>query len=76
VVYGLLRTADAITPSLTGAQVLFSLIGYVVVYTVIYGFGLTYIYRLLRAGPADEAASPSPVTPSRPLAVALQTTPR
>ena len=75
VVYGLLRTADAITPSLTGGQVLFSLIGYVVVYTVIYGFGLTYIYRLLRAGPADEAASPGPVTPSRPLAVALQRTP-
>ena len=32
VVYGLLRTEDAITPSLTGAQVLLSLIGYVAVY--------------------------------------------
>jgi cytochrome bd ubiquinol oxidase subunit I len=74
VVYGLLRTADAITPSLTGGQVLFSLIGYVLVYTVIYGFGLTYIYRLLQAGPAIEEASPGPVTPSRPLAVALQRT--
>jgi cytochrome d ubiquinol oxidase subunit I len=32
VVYGMLRTEDAITPSLTGGQVLFSLIAYVVVY--------------------------------------------
>ena len=48
VVYGLLRTQDAITPSLTGLEVLISLIGYVLVYIVIYAFGLTYIYRLLR----------------------------
>ncbi|MGA7323368.1 MAG: cytochrome ubiquinol oxidase subunit I [Rhodomicrobium sp.] len=72
VVYGLLRTKDAITPSLTGSQALFSLIAYVVVYAVIYGFGLTYIYRLLRAGPAAEPESAAPVTPGRPLAVALR----
>jgi cytochrome bd ubiquinol oxidase subunit I len=71
VVYGLLRTKDAITPSLTGGQALFSLVAYVAVYVVIYAFGLTYIYRLLRAGPAAAPESAPPVTPGRPLAVAL-----
>ena len=72
VVYGLLRTEDAITPSLTAGQALFSLIGYIAVYSVIYAFGLTYIYRLLRAGPAVEEAGVPPVTPGRPIAVALE----
>ena len=44
VVWGLLRTVDAITPTLTGAQVLATLIGYIVVYTVIFAFGALYIY--------------------------------
>jgi cytochrome d ubiquinol oxidase subunit I len=72
VVYGLLRTKDAITPSLTTGQVLFSLIGYVAVYAVIYAFGLSYIYRLLRAGPAVETAGVGPVTPGRPMAIAVE----
>ena len=72
VVYGLLRTKDAITPSLTVGQALFSLVGYVAVYAVIYAFGLAYIYRLLRAGPAVEAAGVGPVTPGRPMAIAVE----
>jgi cytochrome d ubiquinol oxidase subunit I len=72
VVYGILRTEDAITPSLTGGQVLFSLIAYVVVYAVIYVFGLTYIYRVLKAGPAAEPESVSHLPPGRPIAVALE----
>jgi cytochrome bd ubiquinol oxidase subunit I len=71
VVYGILRTEDAITPSLTGGQVLFSLIAYVIVYAVIYAFGLTYIYRVLKAGPTAEP-SVSRLTPGRPIAVALR----
>ena len=55
VVYGLLRTADAHTPTPTTSDVLTSLIGYVVVYAVIYSFGLYYIYHLLRDGPTDQA---------------------
>jgi len=39
---------------------------------VIYAFGLYYIYRLLRDGPADAAAGQDNVTPSRPMAVAMQ----
>ncbi len=54
VIYGLLRTKDAVTPSLTTGDVLFSLTAYVVVYALVYSFGLYYIYRLLRDGPAGE----------------------
>ena len=69
VVYGLLRTADAVTPSLTTGAVLFSLLAYIVVYSVIYAFGFFYIYQLLRDGPAEE---PEPVSPQRPMALAMQ----
>ena len=60
VVYGLLRTKDAVTPSLTTADVLFSLIAYIAVYVTIYSFGFYYIYRLLRDGPAVEVAAALP----------------
>ena len=59
-VYGLLRTADAHTPTLTASDVLTSLIAYVVVYAVIYSFGLYYIYHLLRDGPTDPGARNHP----------------
>jgi cytochrome d ubiquinol oxidase subunit I len=72
VIYGLLRTRDAVTPSLTTNDVMISLIGYIAVYAVIYSFGLYYIYRLLRDGPADETASPDTLTPAQPVTVALQ----
>jgi cytochrome d ubiquinol oxidase subunit I len=71
VVYHILRTADAITPSLTGGVALFSLLTYVAVYVVIYAFGLTYIYRLLRRGPAAESEAVSQL-PGRPIAAALE----
>ena len=57
VVYGLLRTADAVTPSLTTSTVLFSLVSYVLVYAVFIGFGTYYIFKLLRQGPTVEATA-------------------
>ena len=60
VVYGLLRTKDAVTPSLATADVLFSLLAYIVVYAVIYAFGFYYVYRLLRDGPAGDAGADLP----------------
>jgi cytochrome d ubiquinol oxidase subunit I len=72
VIYGLLRTKDAVTPSLTTNDVMLSLIGYIAVYAVIYSFGLYYIYRLLRDGPVDEMARADTLTPAQPIAVALQ----
>ncbi|MEE9142331.1 MAG: cytochrome ubiquinol oxidase subunit I [Gammaproteobacteria bacterium] len=51
VVYGVLRTADAHTPSLAGAEVAMSLLAYVLVYSIVFVSGITYIWRLLKAGP-------------------------
>jgi cytochrome d ubiquinol oxidase subunit I len=50
VVYGLLRTKDAVTPSLTTPVVAVSLMGYILVYSLIYSFGAIYFYRLIRNG--------------------------
>jgi cytochrome d ubiquinol oxidase subunit I len=70
VVYGLLRTKDAVTPSLTGGDVLFSLVAYIVVYLGFISFGVYYIYKLLRDGPIGEAAAIPGATGNRPLAFA------
>jgi cytochrome d ubiquinol oxidase subunit I len=70
VVYGLLRTKDAVTPSLTSGDVLFSLGGYIVVYAVFIAFGTYYIYKLLREGPTGPATPIPNATPSRPMAFA------
>jgi cytochrome d ubiquinol oxidase subunit I len=53
VVYGLLRTADTLTPTLSGASVLATLIGYVIVYSMIFFPGAFYVYGLLRQGPSE-----------------------
>jgi cytochrome d ubiquinol oxidase subunit I len=50
-VYGLLRTADSVTPSLSGGDVLTSLILYVVVYLVVFPVGLWFMGRIVSAGP-------------------------
>ena len=59
VVYGLLRTSEAVTPSLSGVEALISLIGFVLVYAVIYSFGILLIYRHLRDGPHDGGGRPA-----------------
>lgn len=70
VVYGLLRTADAHTPSLTAGDVLTSLIGYVVVYAIIYSFGIYYIYQLLHDGPTESGHEITGANAKRPMAAA------
>ena len=67
-VYGALRTADAVTPTLTTQAVTVSLIIFAVVYLVIFSFGTLYVYRLLKAGPV-EAEPVLAANPKRPLAV-------
>jgi len=67
VVYGLLRTKDAVTPSLTTRDVTLSLLAYAAVYIVIYSFGLTYIYRLLRDGLSGGAPRVGGVAPPGPI---------
>ena len=63
VIYGLLRTKDAVTPSLTTADVAISLAGYVLVYAVIYGFGIYYLYRSARATARARHPGPPPPRP-------------
>ena len=67
-VYGALRTADAVTPTLTVQAVMISLTIFVSVYLVIFSFGTLYVYRLLRAGPV-EAEHVRSANSKRPLAV-------
>jgi cytochrome bd ubiquinol oxidase subunit I len=67
-VYGVLRTADAVTPSLTVAQTLTSLLLFVVVHASIFGFGTYYIYRLLERGP-EKLPVVRVINPKRPLAL-------
>jgi cytochrome d ubiquinol oxidase subunit I len=70
VVYGVLRTADAMTPFLTARAAAVSLIVFCALYAFIFAFGVFYIYRLLRAGPAGHLIMPSPAaTPNRPMSV-------
>jgi len=54
VVYGMMRTADAVSPSLTGTDVAISLAIYVVVYCFVFGSGLFLILGLMRNFPVDD----------------------
>ena len=67
VVYGLLRTADGAS-ALARHQVISSMTGFAVVYTVIFGAGLYYVARLLRRGidVDDRAAAAGPSSLQRP----------
>ncbi|MGI9372829.1 MAG: cytochrome ubiquinol oxidase subunit I [Hyphomicrobiales bacterium] len=71
VIFGKLKTVDALTPSLTGGQVLTTLIAYIVVYSLIFTGGTIFIFRLIRNGPAQisETRDPVAVTSKRPIAV-------
>jgi len=50
VVYGHLRTAEAVTPTLTGGDVVVSLLAYLAVYLVVFGAGLYYLVQLVQRG--------------------------
>jgi cytochrome d ubiquinol oxidase subunit I len=65
-VYGLFRTADSVSPSLTGGDVLLSLLGYGIVYLVMYGAGFVILARIVRNGPAEGVVEP-PIESGRPV---------
>src|SRR6202023_1928511 len=67
-VYGVLRTADSVTPFLTTRAGPVSLIVFCRVYTFIFAFGAFYIHQLLRAGPVGRLArAPAAAIPNRPM---------
>ena len=57
-VYGVLSTADAVTPFLTARAATISLVVFCLIYLFIFSFGVLYIYRLLRAGPVGHLILP------------------
>ncbi len=54
VVYGVMRTADAVSPA-PAASLALSLALFVVVYVTVFGAGIGYMLAILRAGPAPSA---------------------
>jgi cytochrome bd ubiquinol oxidase subunit I len=69
-VYGVLRTADALTPFLTAHEATISLVVFCAVYSFIFSFGTFYIYHLLRVGPVGRLVMPpAAAIPNRPLSV-------
>jgi cytochrome d ubiquinol oxidase subunit I len=66
-VYGVLRTADSVSPSLSGGDVLLSFIGYIVVYLVMFPTGFLLMRYVVRKGiQAPDVAHP--VAAGRPAA--------
>ena len=64
-VYGLMRTADSVSPSLTGTEVAVSLAGYVIAYLVMFPAGILLMVRLARRG-FGESAQDERVESGRP----------
>lgn len=70
VAYGILRTADAISP-VAGGAVAFTLALFVLVYGIVFSMGIYYINRLIVTGPGGAAiAPPTEERPTRPIAAA------
>jgi cytochrome bd ubiquinol oxidase subunit I len=75
VVYGLMRTSQAVTPSLTPADVMLSLALYIISYIFIFGAGYILMRRLVRFGIAPPTQKPrreETARPARPLSAATE----
>jgi cytochrome d ubiquinol oxidase subunit I len=59
IVYGLLRTADGVTPSLTGGAAAFSLAAFLIAYLLIFTAGTIYLWRLIQEGPRAVLDAPN-----------------
>ncbi|WGS53621.1 cytochrome ubiquinol oxidase subunit I [Paraburkholderia sp. D15] len=57
VVYGVMRTSQAVSP-LSAQQVGISLMAFVVVYFLVFGTGIYYMLKLMRSGPALPGTTP------------------
>jgi cytochrome d ubiquinol oxidase subunit I len=69
-IYGVLRTADAVTPFLTAREATISLVAFCLIYSLIFAFGTYYIYQLLCTGPIGRLAlPPAAASANRPMSV-------
>jgi cytochrome d ubiquinol oxidase subunit I len=57
VVYGVMRTADAVSP-VTAESVAASLLFFMIAYAIVFSAGALYIFRLIAKGPDTEEAPP------------------
>jgi cytochrome d ubiquinol oxidase subunit I len=64
-VYGLMRTAESVSPSLTTFDVALSLLGYVAAYLIMFPAGVLLMGRIVRRG-IDENEPQGPVAAGRP----------
>jgi cytochrome d ubiquinol oxidase subunit I len=67
-VYGLLRTAQSVTPSLTGTDVVISLTLYVLVYLIMFPTGIAFMAGIVRRGAGEANLEPAPIEAGRPAA--------
>jgi cytochrome d ubiquinol oxidase subunit I len=67
--YGILRTADAISP-VPAASILGTLALFVVCYGIVFAMGIYYINRLIAAGPKGRAIEETEGFPNRPITAA------
>jgi cytochrome d ubiquinol oxidase subunit I len=75
VIFGVLRTADALTPFLTTQAAMTTLVIFCAVYAFIFAFGTFYIYRLIHVGPAGNLfEAPRIAVPNRPMSLAETST--
>ena len=65
VVYGVLRTADAVSP-VTRGEVSVSLMAFMAVYALIFSAGALYILRLIAEGPVSPKGAEAPATARAP----------
>jgi len=73
VVYGVLRTADAVSP-VSAASVATSLMFFVIVYAIVFSAGALYILRLMAKGPDSHEAPPQDTNepPGTPMGAGVQ----
>jgi cytochrome d ubiquinol oxidase subunit I len=75
-VYGLMRTADSVSPSLTAGNVALSLAFYAIVYLIMFPTGIAFMAGLARRGPQQQDVQPETIEsgrPQRPFADAART---
>jgi len=53
-VYGLMRTAESLSPSLTAPDVTLSLALYIIVYLIMFPTGIAFMAALVRRGPQQQ----------------------
>ena len=51
--YGVIRTTESVSPAIIGPQVAWSLMAFIVLYTIIFAAGVYYILKIIHKGLGD-----------------------